>query len=108
MIDGRYLTTRAERRRSKAYRDRMRAAELCINGANHGIATHGCRCQACHEIAHPPPDPQPVWVIAVKRSERTPWELTAWTGRVQRDAFAAAFAVEVTEPRFYAMRAVEL
>jgi hypothetical protein len=45
----RYRTTTGHRERAKRRRDRLRSARLCINGASHGRATSGCRCDACHQ-----------------------------------------------------------
>lgn len=119
-LGGGYLTTVYERRRSIAYRAKMRAARLCINAPSHGRATHGVRCRVCAYKAHPPLDrpkcgprvlqPKPArFVIEIKRSERKPWEhIITWRALRARDAFALALAVERIEPRFYAMRAVQL
>lgn len=38
-----------KRRNAKRRRDVLRDIGLCINGPAHGKATHGCRCEACHE-----------------------------------------------------------
>jgi hypothetical protein len=33
--------------RLRQHRDRLKAAGLCVNGANHGKATRGTRCEVC-------------------------------------------------------------
>lgn len=43
-----YRTDIVHRIKSKHRRDRLRESKLCINGAGHGKATHGCRCADCH------------------------------------------------------------
>lgn len=43
-----YRTARGERAVAKARRDELRREGLCINGRDHGKATHGCRCATCY------------------------------------------------------------
>jgi hypothetical protein len=47
---GGYKTAYHDRKRQQAYRDKMREQKLCINGASHGLATHGCRCERCYNV----------------------------------------------------------
>lgn len=35
---------------SKKRRDGLREQKLCINGASHGPATHGCLCWPCRAV----------------------------------------------------------
>lgn len=45
-----YKTTRRHRELQMIYRDRHRDRGVCINSDNHGPATHGCRCERCHDV----------------------------------------------------------
>lgn len=45
----RYKTDPVRRIKAKHRRDELREQNHCINGSSHGLATHGCRCEPCHE-----------------------------------------------------------
>lgn len=44
----RYRTDKVSRIKAKHRRDGLMALGLCLNGALHGKATRGCRCDACY------------------------------------------------------------
>jgi hypothetical protein len=50
-VDGRriYRTFREDRIRAKSRRADLKARGLCINGEEHGPATHGVLCLKCRE-----------------------------------------------------------
>lgn len=43
----RYRSSVVRRTKAKHRRDALAAQGLCINGARHGRATRGCRCESC-------------------------------------------------------------
>lgn len=45
----RFKTAYHQRRAARDRRRELAAQKLCINGATHGSATHGVRCEDCHE-----------------------------------------------------------
>lgn len=45
----RYKSDQTQRLLAQHRRDKLRLLKLCINGAAHGAATHGCRCSGCHD-----------------------------------------------------------
>lgn len=45
----RYKTCETQRLLAQQRRDSLRESGLCINGAKHGRATHGCRCDRCRD-----------------------------------------------------------
>ena len=47
MTRRRYRTDWVRRFKAKARRERLRAQGACINGADHGEATHGVLCAPC-------------------------------------------------------------
>lgn len=42
-----YKTSRSRREKAMKRRDDLRDLKLCVNGASHGLATHGCLCSQC-------------------------------------------------------------
>jgi hypothetical protein len=45
-----YRTHRVRRIKSRLRRAELAQQRLCINGASHGPATKGVRCEACAEV----------------------------------------------------------
>jgi hypothetical protein len=48
-----YKTEPEERLEKKVRREELTALGLCINGRNHGDATHGVLCERCHQHRNP-------------------------------------------------------
>lgn len=63
------MSTEADKARSQARRAWLRSNELCINGENHGKATHGILCGPCR-AKHRERNPLKAAALAMSQGKR--------------------------------------